>query len=385
MTLRLYDRDAYLSAFSAAVCACTPGPDGSYHLVLSQSCFFPEAGGQDADTGVLTDEQGESQPVLYVFEENGELFHRVAKPYKPGQTVSGRIDFSERFRKMQNHTGEHIVSGLIHTIFGYKNVGFHLGTEVTVDCSGELNRDQADLVEQKANEAVWADLPVTVAYPDPEELAAMPYRSKLDLTENVRIVTVPGVDMCACCAPHVATTGQIGAIRILDMMRYKGGTRLRLCCGKDALAVSQDHYKNVAAIAASLSVQQHRAFEAVTRLLQEHGNLKLALKQARNAWITCKAEALPKTEGSHIVFEEALEPALLGAFADCARSRCGQLCAVFSGSDKEGYRFAVACNKTDPGAVLNEMRVKLSARGGGKDLLQGTVSATAEEIRSFFA
>jgi len=233
-TRKLYDKDSYLREFTAKVVSCEPLNDAKkrsdgaeYAVVLDQTAFFPEGGGQSSDTGNIG-----NAVVTDVREKNGVILHYTDVPLDAGIEVACTLNWEERFRKMQNHTGEHLLSGIVHSQFGYDNVGFHLGTDgVTVDFNGVLSEAEIGFIEYVANRAVGLNVPVTVSYPSPEECAAMEYRSKLDLTENIRIVTIEGWDVCACCAPHVSCTGAVGGIKILSCENWKGGVR-RACCAE---------------------------------------------------------------------------------------------------------------------------------------------------------
>ena len=237
MTEKLFYRDSHLKEFTAEVLSCEKR-DGHYEVELDRTAFFPEGGGQYADTGVLDEMQ-----VCDVQEKDGRIFHimkdrseRVSEYFTAGRRVSGRIDWEERFMKMQQHTGEHIVSGLVHARFGYNNVGFHLGSEdCTMDFNGAVTKEELQEIEQEANRAVWKNLPVQVLYPTEEELASMDYRSKIEIEGQIRIVVIPGYDVCACCAPHVNNTGEIGMIKLTGVQRYKGGVRVTMLCGVRAL------------------------------------------------------------------------------------------------------------------------------------------------------
>ena len=211
MTDKLFYQDSHLNKFEAEVISCEPveGEEGRYEIVLDQTAFFPEGGGQYADHGSLGGAE-----VLDVQERDGRVFHITDHPLEPGMQVEGRLDWEERFMKMQQHTGEHIVSGLVHGRFGYNNVGFHLGSEdCTMDFSGEITREELREIEVEANRAVWKNLEVQVLYPSPEEAGKMEYRSKIEIEGQIRIVVIPGYDVCACCAPHVKRTGEIGMIK----------------------------------------------------------------------------------------------------------------------------------------------------------------------------
>ena len=244
MTDKLYEEDAYLREFEAEVTGCVPA-EGGWLVTLDRTAFYPEGGGQPADTGTLGGAR-----VLDVHEQEGEILHTTDAPLPVGDRTAGAIDWEARFSRMQQHTGEHIVSGVIHRLFGLDNVGFHMGRDaVTIDLNGELTADDLTRVERLANEAVWENLPVGVEYPAPEALAALDYRSKKELTGRVRIVTVPGSDVCACCGTHVRRTGEIGVIKLLTSQRYKGGVRVWLLCGDRALTDYNE--KNAQAYAVS--------------------------------------------------------------------------------------------------------------------------------------
>ena len=260
MTEKLYDKDSHLKEFEGTVLSCEKIGE-KYAIVLNQTAFFPEGGGQQSDRGYAGDAY-----IADVQIKNGVILHFADKPLNIGQAYKCKIDFDFRFRNMQNHSGEHIISGIVHKLYGFNNVGFHLGTEMTVDFDGELTRRQLDEVEDLANKAVYENLPVKAYYPTDEELKSLDYRSKLDLKENVRIVEIKGVDVCACCAPHVKATGEIGIIKILDFEKYKGGVRLLVKCGRDALSDYREKYRNILEISNLLSAKQPDASAAVVKL-----------------------------------------------------------------------------------------------------------------------
>lgn len=377
-TRKLYYEDAYMRKFTAEVVRCERAGDG-WDVALTATAFFPEEGGQTADTGALGPVR-----VTDAHEKNGVILHRTDGPLEPGQTVEGVLDWPERFRKMQDHTGEHIVSGLVHAKYGYENVGFHLGSDgCTVDFDGELTRSQLDEIEWQANQAVWRNVAVTARFPAAPELAAMIYRSKLDLTENVRIVTVEGVDMCACCAPHVSSTGQIGAIKILDFMRHRGGTRLWMKSGADALTDYRARYEAAAAISGLLNVPQGDIAAGVERLIEQRDGLKRELADLRRQMAAEKAAALPETEGHLAVFFDGDEDALR-TLANAGMEKCGGVCAVFSGTDG-AWRFVMASAHTDMRKFIKENGPSIQARGGGQErMISGRSAASRAEIEAFF-
>lgn len=275
-TTRLFDQDAYLGEFEATVerSVCE---GGMYRVLLDQTAFFPEGGGQPADGGTL-----DGIFVTDVQEIDGEIWHTVEAPLEPGKTVVGKLDFEKRFSNMQNHRGEHIVSGIVHRIYGFNNVGFHMGSDViTVDFDGVLTEEQLYDVEQEANEAVLRNVPVTISYPSKEELETMDYRSKKEIEGQVRIVTIEGYDRCACCGTHVATTGEIRLIKILSAQKYKGGVRVAMLSGEKAYADYCLKHVNTLGIARLLSVKPEEAGDAVVRLKQKNIEMKKEIKQLK--------------------------------------------------------------------------------------------------------
>ena len=377
-TRKLYYEDAYIQDFQGKVISCEPVKNG-WAVVLDATAFFPEEGGQTADTGMLGDVR-----VTDVREKGGVITHLTDGPLEVGAVVEGRIDWPERFRKMQTHTAEHILCGLAHKKYGFENVGFHLGGDVcTFDFDGELTRPQLDELERQANQVVWEDRPVTARFPNWPELAAMEYRSKLDLTENVRIVTVEGVDACACCAPHVSRTGQIGAIKLLDFMRHRGGVRVWMKAGPDALDDYRKRYEDISAISALLNTPQANVTGAVQKLLEQRDALKKELSDLRRGELEARAAALETVPGDMLLFAQADEEGMR-ILANAGMEKCGGVCAVFSGEDG-AYRFVMASRTRDMRGFLKEHGPALQARGGGQErMVSGRSTADRAALEAFF-
>lgn len=380
-TEKLYYEDAYRRIFRARVLECSREKDGC-RVVLDRTAFYPEGGGQPADIGVL-----DTADVLDVQERGGKIFHLTDRPFAVGEAVTGSVNWPHRFGLMQQHTGEHIVSGIAHRFFGVDNVGFHMGSQaVTVDFSGFVDESGLAMVERLANEAVYRNLPVSASFPPPDELKRIPYRSKKELSGAVRIVTVPGCDVCACCGTHVAFTGEIGAIRITDAVRYKGGTRIGLLCGARAMEDYREKERSVGEISSLLSAKPREVAQAAGRLLQENSSLKRELDAARDRVFGLEAAAVPETEGNLCRFEEGLSPDGLRKFSLLLARRCSGAAAVFSGSDEAGYRYALSSAHGDVRPLGGEMNRALSGRGGGApELMQGSVRGKREDIAKFFA
>ncbi len=378
MTIRIYEEDAYCHRFNARVMQCEPF-DGGYAVVLDRTAFFPEGGGQAADCGVLG-----TVAVRDVQIAGEEILHYIDAPLPVGDVVACEIDWRTRFSRMQKHTGEHIVSGIVHKLYGFDNVGFHLGSEdVTLDFNGEMTRQQLDHIEDLANEVVWDNVPVYARFPSDEELPTLVYRSKKELTGPVRIVTVEGCDVCACCAPHVSRTGEIGVIKLLDAIRYKGGVRVHMQCGRDALADYRQCYAATATVAASLSVKHRDTVSAVERLLAQKEALSQELRQFKRRLALTAVASVAATDAPVCVVVEPMDMEAIREAVLSLVPRCTGVCAVFAGTDTDGYQFA-ACGG-DLHSLSAEMKEHLGARGGGSEqIIQGRVQAPAKAIRAFF-
>mgnify|MGYP001196975024 CR=1 FL=1 len=378
VTEKLYYEDSHMQAFTAQVVSCVwDDKKDCYGVVLDRTAFFPEGGGQYADSGVLG-----GVAVVDVREKDGLVVHYLKQPLEAGREVRGQIDFEERFSKMQQHTGEHIVSGLVHRHFGYDNVGFHLGRElVTMDFSGALTEEEIRMVELEANGAVAADLQIQVAYPSKEELDALDYRSKKELTGQVRIVTVPGYDVCACCAPHVVRTGEIGIIKLIDAVKYKGGTRVTMVCGFRALQDYQVKENNVREISRLLSVKPHETADAVKRLQGEVQQWKDKLLRMQGIYMEKKLEEIPADAEHVILFESELDKNVARRFVDAGMHRCSGICGIFLGDDERGYQYTLGSETADLKEFLRAFHQAFPGKGGGKpEMVQGTVMGWRQRL-----
>lgn len=379
-TEKLYYTDQKLSKFEGTVVSCEAAGERGYAVILDRTAFFPEKGGQYADTGTIS-----GKKVTYVSEKDGIITHFTDGCFSVGDKVWCELDFDARYAKMQCHSGEHIVSGIMLKLFGLNNVGFHLGhDDVTLDFDGVIDEDTLNRVEMLANRAVWDNLRIRAEFPSAEELKKLDYRSKLELSENVRIVTVEGIDVCACCAPHVERTGEIGAIKLFDMTHYKGGVRIHMLCGSLALLDYRDRYEKCRAISNLLSVKQSAVESGVQRLLGERDALKSELSNMRKLMLEEKLAALTPTACNIVVFEKVLDADHMREYAKTATEFTSGLCAVFINKGEQEYSFIIA-SKSTVKPVFEKMKEKFIARGGGNDtLISGVISAGEGEIREFF-
>ena len=377
MTERLYD-NGHIKEFDAKVLECEKTPNG-YRLTLDRTAFFPNGGGQAADSGTISGAR-----VLDVNEENLTVIHTVDKAFEPGETVHGVIDWEQRFSRMQNHTGEHLVCGVAHRLYGCENTGFHMGTfGITADLSVLLTEEQVRLIELEANKAVFENVPVTVFYPDENKLKTLDYRSKLDLTENVRLVKIEGYDLCACCAPHVLRTGEIGLIKILEHSSNRGGTRLLLKCGYDALDDYNEKCQSVSAVSASLCAKQEEIAAAVEALKAEKAKLDYELEAMKIQQLNKYINRLKPCENNVCVFADEADSDGLREIVNKGKELCSAVFAAFS-ADANGFRYCIGSNSTDLRAFAKGFNSALNGRGGGRpEMIQGSVCAKKEDILLF--
>ena len=382
MTEKLYYIDSHLKQFEAKVLSCTEGKN-CFEVTLDKTAFFPEGGGQLADTGYI----GEAR-VLDVQEKDGEIIHYVNQPVEPDPVCICTLDWEQRFRRMQNHSGEHIVSGLVHTNYGFSNIGFHMGHDaITIDFDGELSREQLAEVEKEANYAVAANYNIITSFPTAEELKNIEYRSKLELTENVRIVTIENVDVCACCAPHVSRTSEIGLIKILGVERRRRGgegVRVTLLCGLDAYDDYVVKQNNASAVSVMLSAKPNETAEAVRRVMAEQEKQKMRIAELSRELARFRSEAIEATDGNVCIFDDILDEPALREIVNEAVKKCGGIAAVFSGNDESGYRYIIGSRTVDLRAAAGEINRALCGRGGGKkEMIQGSCSLDRESIINY--
>ena len=377
---RLYYESSYIKNFTASVTGCRERKDGRWEITLDQTAFFPEGGGQPWDTGTLG-----GADVLEVHERDGEVIHYTDRPLEAGSQVEGCLDWERRFDHMQGHSGEHILTGCIHRRFGYDNVGFHMGSEeITIDFNGLLTGEELDEMEREANEAIYRNLPVQILTPSPEELENMEYRSKKELSGQVRITVIPGVDVCACCGTHVEHTGEVGLIKVLGMIHYKGGVRISLLCGRKALLHTAKRQKQIASLSVLLAAKQDEVPAAVERLKAEKEKLEMELSRMRQAQTEAKAAALPERSGGLAVFEE-MEPVQLRRYCTLLYEGGKGDIVLACARRGDGCLYVLGSSKRDMRSFSKKLNGLLRGKGGGSSLMaQGTFQAEEEEIRRAF-
>lgn len=375
---KLYEANPFLTQFSATVESCIQSKKG-WDVILDQTAFYPEGGGQPYDVGTLGGVQ-----VLEVHEREDRVVHTCDAPLEVGATVEGKIDWDRRFDLMQHHSGEHIVSGIAHSKWGCDNVGFHMGADViTIDLNTLIDEAQLQELENDVNRYIWEDHPIQIDFPSPEELEVLPYRSKKALTGRVRIVSFPGADMCACCGTHVATSGQVGLVKLLSVQKFRDGVRIELVCGKRALNYLSHILEQNRLVSNLLSAKPLDTSSAVQRLMEENSQLKSRILTMEDTQFAALAEQYTNA-GNVVLFQDGLTPDGLRRLCDRVLQSCGGRCACFSGDDQSGYKYAIGEKDGDLRSFIKELNQTLNGRGGGKPFFaQGSVSATRAEVEAF--
>ena len=378
-TRKLYYEDCHLAAFSARVTSCEKTEKG-YEITLDATAFYPEGGGQACDLGTLG-----AARVLDVQEAGEAVIHLCDAPLEVGAEVNGTIDYARRFELMQQHTGEHMVSGVIHKRYGYHNTGFHMGSDViTIDFDGVVPAEDLPAIEAEVNAGIWQDLPVRCWYPSPEELPHVGYRTKKALPWPVRIVEVPGFDKCACCGIHVARTGEVGFVKLFSVIGFRGGSRMEMSCGKRALAMLNAAFDQNRQVSQAFSAKIWETGEAARRM-----NETLELEKQRFNQLLRKQFGIISRNyvnlGNVLHFEEGLDSVQVRLLADAIADVCGGRAAVFSGTEADGYAYCLVTREGDLRQFGKEMTAALQGRGGGRNgFAQGSVQAEQTEIAAFF-
>lgn len=376
---KLFYKDSFLKTCQAEVVECRQGKKG-YEIRLDETVFYPEGGGQPYDTGKLNDVE-----VLEVHEKDGIVWHYTKEPLEAGTQVTAVIDWERRLDLMQQHSGEHIVSGLIHETYGYNNIGFHMGPEtITIDFDGEIPESELREIEWKANQYVMENHSLEILWPSADELKELPYRSKKELTGDVRIVLWPGADVCACCGVHVKYSGQVGQIVLVSSMRAKGGVRIEMMCGNRSLTYLNQLKEQNKKISQRLSAKWKETAAAVEKLHEEYLQMKYRMIGMENEQIARMVQER-SGQGRQLIFESQMSPEGARKLTSELMEHCQGMCAVFCGNDEDGYKYVIGEKDGDLRIFVKEMNQQLQGRGGGKPFfVQGSVLAKETEIKAFF-
>ncbi len=376
---KLFYKDAYLKEFEAIITSCTKEKD-IYLVTLDKTAFYPEGGGQPSDIGILSDAN-----VLYVNEKNNKILHAIDKPIDVGAKVKGSINWDYRFSLMQNHSGEHIVSGIINKKYGFDNVGFHMSDTITIDFNGELNNNDIIEIEAIANEVIYQNFDIYIKHFRDDEISNLNYRSKKELKGEIRIVTFPNYDICACCGIHVKKTGEIGVIKLLSAQKHRGGTRITMLCGKKALYDYNIKDKHINNISVLLSAKPYSTSEAVERLKDENSLLKQNINVLKDKLFEMKVNTISKDTKNICLFEDDLSPNDLRNFCMKLLECFNGIVMILSGDDTIGYKYIIGSKTINVLELSKDFNVKFNGRGGGtKEMVQGSSDGKKESIQNFF-
>lgn len=379
-TRKLYYEDSHIKQFTATVLSCAETAKG-FEIILDATAFYPEGGGQDGDTGTLGGVR-----VLDTKERGDSVIHLCQAALEVGREVEGVLDWEARFVRMQQHSGEHIVSGILNRRYGCHNVGFHMSSDlITIDFDTVIPKEDLPAIEAEANRAVWADLPVKCWYPSPEELPQVPYRTKRELPWPVRIVEMPGVDSCACCGTHVRRTGEIGLIKLFSAVKFRNGTRMEMACGSIALELLNRGWEQNKLVSQAFSAQVTETGAAAQRMNETLEALKFRITGLEMRLFAGIADSYRDADRA-VHFEDGLDNTAVRVLADAIADKVSGYAAVFSGDEEHGYAFCLVTRSGDLRQLCKEMTTALGGRGGGKpNFQQGRVGAGKSEILAFFA
>lgn len=379
-TIKIYDQDSHRTTCHSTVLSCEYDTDKHvYAVILDQTVFFPEGGGQFCDLGEINE-----AVVCDVQIKNDIITHYTKTALHVGETVFCKIDWKRRFDFMQQHSAEHIISGIVHQTYGYNNVGFHLGlTETTLDFDGPLTTEQIHTLELQANEAIYKNIAFQIVFPDAETLAQMDYRSKKELSGDVRIVILPEYDMCACCAPHVSHTGEIGIVKIVHAMAHRGGMRLTILCGARAIADYQAKQTSIEQISALLSAKQPEVACAVEKAKQDQQQLILRINELQKKVLESELKNLPSPDVTEDVFlfQKDLDTKAIRDAVNVLCTKYKGYCGIFVGDAQHGYTFVIGSAQKDCKKAADSLRSSFGAKGGGSaHMIQGNIAAEEADI-----
>ncbi len=375
MSIKLFYENRYMKEFDGTALSCTEDKKG-WAVVLDMTAFYPEGGGQPCDHGVMT--FGETVAnIVDVREKGGQVVHYSDTEIPAGTAVHGVIDWNRRFDMMQQHTGEHIFSGVVNSMFGYSNVGFHLSEkDNVVDFDGPLTKEDIKAVMDRCNEIVWLNQSVTAEYPD--NVKEMEYRSKKELSGPIRIVTAGDADICACCGTHTATTSQAGPIVALTSMAYKGGTRINILCGRRAVEYLKNRNDDCYDISHQLSVPVEKITEAVATRMTEIDNLKYRLANAKRQLMSVWAEAAQPVDDVCVICREDLLSNEILTFTQLLAEKAATA-LVYSPQQDANGKICIISTEYDTNKLGRHISATLGGKGGGKPgTYQGFVEKATE-------
>ncbi len=393
MTIRLYNEDSQTRTFQGNVLYCTPCEEpqlkGKYWAALDRTAFFPEGGGQSGDVGslyILAEEEEKQVPVLDTIERAGQVLHLIGQNISSNIRVRGEMNWEVRFDRMQQHSAEHIASGIIRERYGYNNTGFHLSDQnVTMDFDGELTKEEVSQLEEAVNQVVFANKQIVVTYPSKEALSKIDYRSKMEIEGNVRLVTIPAVDTCACCAPHVSTTGEIGIVKIIEAQRHRGGIRMTLLAGGRAYADYKEKSESVKALSQLFSVPDHEVVHGVLQAKSETQKVKIELQQLQALLLEQIIKTVPQVQSVVCIFQEGIQDNDRREIVNRLLQKSHTVVAVFTEKEPECYQYVIGSKQYDVREYCKVFNELYQGRGGGKtNMVQGSVTIARQTLEELY-
>lgn len=390
-TFELYYSHPYKTDFEAdiiSIDACDT-KENTYKVILNQTLFFPEAGGQSCDKGEILIGDISATVESVQIDKDGIISHYIYSSSPLNITnlvntkIKGKIDWNHRFSNMQQHSGEHIFSGIVHEKYGYDNVGFHLSdNSVTMDYNGYLTPDEAYEIEAIVNKVIADNVDVICSFPSDTGLENIDYRCKGELSGDVRIVEIAGVDTCACCCPHVAKTGEIGLLKVISSIKYKGGTRLSILCGFRALKYFSSLQADMNELRTLLSSELGEVVNNVAAIKNERDELKIKLREANKAKLISEIDHLSDSAGA-LIFTDEVDAKSQREALNYLIERRDNYCGILVGDDKKGYSYLIGSNSLDSTLIGERLKESFGAKGGGKkEMIQGFVEAKACDIKA---
>lgn len=381
-TIKLYYSDSHIYEFNASVLEVNVC-DNRQIVILNRTAFFPGGGGQLYDIGYINNAK-----VISVYENKGIIFHccELNEIIIKDSLVFCRLDKDTRFRRMQAHSGEHLVSGIAHNLYGTENVGFHMDDLLmTVDFDKHLDKHQINVIETEANKCVYMNIPVVCTEYSGSEYIKSDYRSKKEFSDAVRIVEIQNIDRCACCAPHVKYTGEIGVIKILSCISHRGGVRITLICGEEAYKDYCIKYNQALNIAAMLAAKHNELSQAINQLLDANSNLKVQLNEQIKRYCQLLADNITINENMCMQFYHDLTAEELRITAVNVMNKFKGLVILCSGDDINGYSYVICKKEAEVNKAAKKINTALNGRGGGRDeLIQGSFKCSENDIKNYF-
>ncbi len=382
--IKIYETDSYKRECESTVTSCFE--DGvNIFITLDQSIFFPEEGGQYADTGLLI-LPGKEIKLSGGQIKDGIVRYQISEPIKEGTVVKCVLDWDKRFMRMQQHSAEHIASGRVKALLGFDNVGFHLSddSEVTFDAGGQITPEQAYMIEAAANEIIRKNMKITVSFPSEDELKSIPYRSKTDIDGQVRLVTIGSgddiADICACCAPHVAHTGEIGILIFTRVQKYKNATRISMLAGERAYAYIRENLNILTRISGGLTTSADKVEAVLLKQQSEIAELKARLATALEEKLK-KAMDEAKGKSVSIFLDDEISGGALNRAFEYGLLHHDEIIVFIK--KENGFRYRLA-GKNSVRHIQAKMEEGLNAKGGGRDTdISGQLPANRKEIESF--